>query len=163
MSRTRAGGSKVSYFSDGNMQLMLKGVMREVERKADEALDRKLVQLNELILERTPVWEGDTIHNWRWSARRPNYEHADPIEVPGSPGHTNKMALGDEPRRKANERRPRQSLAGALRAKQIVDIYLTNTSESAVDLEAGLLPTRAQFRGQRGFVSLSLREVFGKW
>lgn len=160
---TRAGGSKVSYFSDGNLLATLKGVVKRAEKAHDEKVDAMLVRLNELILARTPVWEGDTVHNWRWSTRSPSYGHEEPIESPAYPGKTNKMALGVEPRRRANEKRPRQSLAGALRAKEPVDIYLTNSSDSVVDLEAGLLPTPKLFRGQRGFVSLSLREVFGKW
>ncbi|AXQ68287.1 hypothetical protein HOT99_gp330 [Caulobacter phage CcrBL10] len=71
------------------------------------------------------------------------------------------MPLGTEPRRHANETRPRQSLAGALRAKEPIDIYLTNTAESAVDLEYGLLPTKAQSRNSMGMVRISVKEVFG--
>lgn len=157
-----AGGGKMSFFSDGNLQAAFKGIMARAERNYDERLDKMLVRLNELILSRTPVWEGDTIHNWRWSTRAPDYRHADPVESPADTGRTSKMKLGEEPRRKANETRPRQSLKGALRAKEPVDIYLSNSSESAVDLEAGLLPTKAMFRGQRGFVALSVKEVFGR-
>lgn len=156
-----AGGGKLSLYSDGNLEAMFKGIVKRAEKKYDEKLDKMLIRLNELILSRTPVWEGDTVHNWRWSTRRPDFRHEDPIASPTDPGHTNSMALGDEPRRRVNETRARQSLAGALRAKEPIDIYLTNSSDTAVELEAGLLPTRAQFRGQRGFVALSIKQVFG--
>lgn len=159
----KAGGARLSMFSDGNLQATFAKFYEKAEKRYDEKLDVLLVRLNELILSRTPVWEGDTIHNWRWSTRAPDYRHEDPVETPFDPGKTSGMALGTEPRRRANETRPRQSLKGALRAKEPVDIYLTNSAESAVDLEAGLLPTTAQFRGQRGFLALSIREVFGRW
>ena len=100
-----------------------------------------LKKLNEKILAATPVWMGDALLNWRWSTRAPdmNYEKARGGSTP--PGHTNEMALGEEPRRAANEVRPRRSLAAALRAKFPTTIYLTNTSPHATELEYGLLPT----------------------
>jgi hypothetical protein len=71
------------------------------------------------------------------------------------------MPLGDEPRRRINEERPRRSLAGALSAKKPVDIYLTNTSDSAMALEYGLLPTpeRSRVDGAKGIVRLAIAEV----
>lgn len=157
----RSGGAKMSFFSDGNLQATFKKFFDGVEDRYDRRLDEMLIRLNELILERTPVWEGDTIHNWRWSTRAPDYRHEDPVAMPFDPGPTSSMNLGDEPRRRANETRPRQSLKGALRAKEPIDIYLTNSSESAVDLEAGLLPEPGRSRAQPGFVRLSIKEVFG--
>lgn len=157
----RAGGTKLSYHADGNLTAVLQGTMKKVLDKVDRDLDAKLVQLNELILAQTPVWEGDVIHNFRWSTRAPDYRYEAPIETPQEPGPTNTMALGTEPRRRANERRPRQSLAGALRAKEPVTIYLTNTSEHAVELEHGLLPTPQTSRARPGYIRLALKTVFG--
>lgn len=155
-----AGGG-LKYHSDGNLTRMFSGVFDRAQKRAEDDLDSKLKRLNELILARTPVWEGDTIHNWRWSTRAPDYRHEDPIRSPQYPGHTSKMPLGQEPRRAANETRARQSLAGALRAKTPQDIYLTNSSDSAAELEYGLLPTPAASRSKRGIVRLSVKEVFG--
>jgi len=151
----------LKYHADGSLTKMFDGLFEKVERAVDTELDRKLKILNELILARTPVWEGDTIHNWRWSTRAPDYRHEDPISSPAYPGRTNRMKLGSEPRRRANETRPRQSLAGALRAKTPQDIYLTNSSDSAAALEYGLLPTPKNSRSKRGIVRLSMKEVFG--
>lgn len=156
----RAGGAKFSFYADGNLEAGFKRFFANAEKKYDERADRLLVRLNELILARTPVWEGDTIHNWRWSTRAPDMRHENPIDN-GAPGPTNRMELGAEPRRRVNETRARQSLAGALRAKEPIDIYLTNTAESAVALEYGLLPTRAQSRSKAGIVRISVKEVFG--
>ncbi|AFU86571.1 tail completion or Neck1 protein [Caulobacter phage CcrRogue] len=156
----KVGGAKLNFYTDGNLEAAFKRFFATAEKRYDERADRLLIRLNELILSRTPVWEGDTIHNWRWSTRAPDMRHEDPIGGV-DPGRTNDMPLGVEPRRRANEARPRQSLAGALRAKEPIDIYLTNTAESAVDLEYGLLPTKAQSRNSMGMVRISVKEVFG--
>lgn len=156
----KAGGAKLSFYTDGNLEAAFKRFFATAEKRYDERADRLLIKLNELILARTPVWEGDTIHNWRWSTRAPDMRHEAPLDN-GDPGRTSEMSLGEEPRRRVNETRPRQSLAGALRAKEPIDIYLTNTAESAVDLEYGLLPTRAQSRNKMGMVRISIKEVFG--
>lgn len=156
----RGGGSKFSFYADGNLEAGFKRFFANAEKKYDERADRLLVRLNELILARTPVWEGDTVHNWRWSTRAPDMRHEDPIDN-GPTGRTSLMALGTEPRRRANEVRARQSLAGALRAKDPIDIYLTNTADSAVDLEYGLLPTKGQSRSKAGMLRIAVKEVFG--
>lgn len=157
----RAGGMKMSYHSDGNLTAKLQSMLKKVEDRFDRNLDAKLVQLNELILAGTPVWEGDVIHNFRWSTRAPDYRHEDPVERPQEPGATNRMALGSEPRRRANEVRPRLSLAGALRARNPTTIYLTNSSEHAVELEHGLLPTPQTSRARPGYIRMAIRQVFG--
>ncbi len=157
----RAGGAKMSYYVDGNIGVTFEKLFKKVEDAVDRDIDKKLIQLNELILAATPVWEGDVVHNFRWSTRAPDYRYEEPIETPEEPGPTNRMALGTEPRRRANEARSRMSLAGALRAKNPVTIYLTNTSEHAVELEHGLLPTPALSRARPGYIRLALKEVFG--
>ncbi|UTC29876.1 hypothetical protein BAJUN_02700 [Bajunvirus bajun] len=156
----RAGGSKLSFYTDGNLEAAFKRLMNKAVDQYDEALDKKMIRLNELILSRTPVWEGDTIHNWRWSTRAPDFRHEAPVGVPLDTGYTGRLALGDEPRRRANETRPRQSLRGALRAREPVDIYLTNSSDTAALVEYGLAPTPTLSRS-RGALRLSIKEVFG--
>jgi hypothetical protein len=73
------------------------------------------------------------------------------------------MPLGREPRRAANEVRPRASLLAALRAKEPEDIYLTNNSDHIVDLEYGLLPTpeKSRVKAGQGIVRLAIKEVLG--
>jgi hypothetical protein len=159
MPRT-SGGSKISMYADGNLQGAFAKFFANAEKKFDERADAMLVRLNELIMARTPVWEGDTLVNFRWSTRAPIFEHVEPKGQNIDPGNTNSMPLGAEPRRKANETRVRQSLASALKAKDPVDIFLTNSSESATDVEYGLLPTPASARS-RGAVRLSIKEVLG--
>lgn len=134
------------------------------EKATDKVSDNEramLVKLNEKILAATPVWMGDALLNWRWSTRSPDMSHEPARGGNTPPGPTNSMALGEEPRRPANESRPRRSLAAALRAKFPTNIYLTNTSPHAVALEYGLLPTpeRSRVDGAKGIVRLAIAEL----
>jgi hypothetical protein len=140
---------------------VFKDFFEQVEDRVTRRENSILIALNDRILANTPVWEGDTILNWRWSTVAPQMEHEEPRGQNIDPGHTNEMPLGMEPRRAINEERPRRSLIGALKAKKPVDIFLTNTSDSAAALEYGLLPTpeRSRVDGNKGIVRLAIAEV----
>lgn len=160
--------AKFTYKSTGNLGLTLKNFYDRATSSVVRREDALVIKFNQRILDLTPVWEGELIRNWRWSTKSPVYEHVDAIETPEDPGHTgispanpSGMALGDEPRRRANELRPKQSLAGALTAKTPVDLFLTNASPIAVDAEYGLVPTPERSRSPQGIVRLAMREVFG--
>lgn len=160
--------AKFTYTKSGNLAATLNNFFGDIQLNAVRVEDDLLIELNNRILALTPVWEGELIRNWRWSTKAPIFEHVDPIETPTDPGHTGigkdnptGMPLGDEPRRRANELRPRQSLAGALTAKTPVDIFITNASPIAVDAEYGLVPSPERSRSPAGIVRLAMREVFG--
>jgi hypothetical protein len=160
--------AKFSYHKTGDLGVTLKDFYEKVQADAVRREDTLLIELNNRILALTPVWEGELIRNWRWSTKAPVFEHVDPIQSPSNPGHTGKseenpagMTLGEEPRRAANQLRPKQSLAGALTAKTPVDIFLTNASPIAVDAEYGLVPTPDRSRSPAGIVRIALRQVFG--
>lgn len=157
----RASGSKIGVQINNPFEQAFKNFFDHAEDRYTARENALLIKLNERILANTPVWEGDTILNWRWSTRAPDLRHEDPRGAGIEPGHTNLMALGEEPRRRINEERPRRSLVGALKAKKPVDIYLTNTSDSANALEYGLLPTpeRSRVDGSKGIVRLAIAEV----
>ena len=154
-------GSKISAQVNNPFQHVFEDFFAQAEQKFSQHEDKVLIALNERILAATPVWEGDTILNWRWSTVAPQFEHEEPRGQEIPTGRTNEMPLGQEPRRAINEERPRRSLLGALKAKKPVDIYLTNTSDSAVALEYGLLPTpeRSRVDGTKGIVRLAIAEV----
>jgi hypothetical protein len=153
--------AKISYKGNGNMGVTFENYFKGVSQKVVQREDQILIALNERILELTPVWEGDSIVNWRWSTKAPIFEHIQPLGQNIKPGPTNTMPLGSEPRRAINEARPRKSLMSALRATAPEDIYLTNSSDSIVDLEYGLLPTPERSRSPRGIVRLAIKEVMG--
>jgi hypothetical protein len=158
MAVVRTSGTKMKFISGDTFTNAFKDFFERAQVGIADYEKKLLIALNEKILARTPVWEGDTIHNWRWSTRAPDLRHEDPVDN-GDPGHTNSMPLGVEPRRAANRTRARQSLMGALRAREPVDIYLTNTADSAVGLEYGLLPTRDHSRSPAGMVRIAVKEV----
>lgn len=161
--------ARFSYHADGNLGAVFKNYFKGVTAAAIRQEDEILIALNDAILALTPVWEGELIVNWRWSTKAPIYGHIDPVESPTDPGHTGKssanpdgMPLGQEPRRKMNSVRPKQSLAGALSAKEPVGIFLTNASDIAVDAEYGLVPTKDRSRSANGIVRLAIRQVMGR-
>lgn len=152
-------GSKVGVQINNPFRHAFEGFFDKVEEDADRKADAILTALNERIMANTPVWEGDTLLNWRWSTLRPDTAHEAPRGAGIDPGPTNTMELGEEPRRKINEERPRRSLAAALKAKTPINIFLSNTSDSAVGLEYGQLPTPEQSRSKKGIVRLAIAEV----
>lgn len=151
-------GSALKFSASGDLKAVFKAYLHHAVDAYDKRRDELLVRLNEKVLSRTPVWEGDTVHNWRWSIGAPNLSHEDPIDT-GPPGATNQMPLGSEPRRSANEASPRQSLAAVMTHRDPVAIYLTNTADSAASLEYGLLPSQARSRSPAGMVRISVLEV----
>lgn len=153
-------GTKLAVQINNPFKQAFEGFFKKAQDDYGNRSNTVLIALNEKILAATPVWEGDTILNWRWSTRSPDTRHENP-RGSGDPGPTNTMPLGAEPRRKINEERPRRSLAGALKAKKPIDIYLTNTSDSAVALEYGQFPTPKSSRvdSARGIVRLAVAEV----
>lgn len=161
MATYRASGGKLGAQVNNPFEHAFENFFDKIEGEVTRRENAMLIRLNEKILANTPVWEGDTILNWRWSTRAPDMNHEEPRGQNISPGPTNLMRLGEEPRRKINEARPRRSLAGALRAKKPVDIFLTNTSDSAMALEYGLLPTpeRSRVNSSKGIVRLAIAEM----
>jgi hypothetical protein len=157
----RSSGAKVGAQINNPFKQVFQNFFDKVEDSYSARENAMLIRLNEKILANTPVWEGDTILNWRWSTRAPDLRHEEPRGLGIAPGPTNSMPLGEEPRRRINEERPRRSLAGALSAKKPVDIYLTNSSDSAMALEYGMLPTpeRSRVDGSKGIVRLAIAEV----
>lgn len=157
----RASGGKIGVQINNPFEHAFKNFFDKAQDALSRREDAMLIKLNEKILAHTPVWEGDTILNWRWSTRAPDTNHEEPRGQNIPTGPTNMMPLGQEPRRKINEARPRRSLAAALKAKKPVDIFLTNTSDSAVGLEYGMLPTPQTSRvdGAKGIVRLAIAEM----
>lgn len=127
------------------------------------SLTRFAIDMNELVLAKTPVWEGDTVRNWHWSLGGPSARHDDPVESPsdvtdgGIP--PSKMPLGSEPRRGSNEEAQREEFAEFLMELGFNDspssIWLTNTADTAIDLEYGRIGQKAP----QGMLRVSLAET----
>jgi hypothetical protein len=71
--RLMRSGSKLILQLDNPFKEAFKDFFEQAEAAVTRKEDAILIALNEKILANTPVWEGDTILNWRWSTRAPNY------------------------------------------------------------------------------------------
>lgn len=108
----------------------LRKVPKNVERRFSKIIQRTVIQIDESIHERTPVWSGRAIRNMIWQKGSPNSIEFEPIGA-GEEG---------EGRRGANSAAARSSRE-ALDFKNPFDIYyLSNNARHIVELEAGLLP-----------------------
>jgi hypothetical protein len=137
-----------------------KAFLKSIEQKFETRARDILIYLNEKILVSTPVWEGATITNYRWSGGSPQTVDGAPIDT-GDPGQTSMMPLGAEPRRPANEAAPRASFAKLLGQKKLPTlIFLTNASEGAVPLELREWPTPDRSRTPHGgIIKLAVAQV----
>jgi hypothetical protein len=141
----------------------LKAFEQEAHQGFQRMLTRFAVDMNELVLAKTPVWEGDTVRNWHWSINAASIRHDDPVESPPDPtdGGTppSKLALGAEPRRDANQEAQREEFAEFLMELAFNDmprsIWLTNTADTALDLEYGVISKKAP----QGMLRVSLAET----
>jgi hypothetical protein len=114
------------------------------------------------VTDRTPVWSGSAIANYRWSVGTMAYGYVTPIDN-GPPGHTNTMPLGVEPRRGPNQAIADTSFAAVLASlsNPYQAFYLNNNDGDIMDLELGLIPNAGGLhsRSPNGMVFVSLEYV----
>jgi hypothetical protein len=87
----------------------------------------------------TPVNTGQAVRNYIWTMGPGSSVTHDAIDS-GDTGRTNKMALGTEPRRAANESAAAQSLSSINFSNPFGVITLTNNSPDIEGLELGIYP-----------------------
>lgn len=87
----------------------------------------------------TPVYSGSAVRNYIWTVGEPNSVTYEAI-ADGPTGRTNSMALGQEPRRAANESAALESLLAIDLTNPFQTFYCTNLSPDIEGLELGLLP-----------------------
>lgn len=149
----------------GSLRKILQRYEVQAHRAYQRAVDHFVVNLNKTLIDNTPVWEGTTLRNWRWAVGHADLSAPhDPAGGSIPPGHTNSMALGSEPRRGANEMAELTDFASFLsqlhaRHGEPINIYLTNTADSAVPMEYGSVPTKSQSRRPRGVLLLAVLET----
>lgn len=111
----------------------------KLEQRFGQNVEKLVHEIDEFIKAKTPVHTGSAVRNYNWSAGAPDWSYNSPIDN-GPTGHTNKMALGTEPRRGPNEAAAAQSLSKLNFANPFQVFHLTNTDPDIVGLEMGLLP-----------------------
>jgi len=128
-----------SWFGIPNI---VKAMKNKIDELKQEAVDQQK-QAAGVLLERcflhTPVWEGTTVRNFQFvSGGSGGFK--EPIDT-GPTGQTNQMALGEEPRRAANEAAARDEATAYLaNLKDMTNITLTNTAPHWGLVDAGLAP-----------------------
>lgn len=126
----------------------------ELERRFARNIEALVIEIDYHIKSVTPVHSGSAVRNYIWSRDVANLLVFSAIDN-GPPGHTNKMALGTEPRRAVNEDAARDSLQTLrLAANPFGQIILANNDPDIVGIEMGILPGPP-------FKSRSPRGMFG--
>lgn len=117
-----------------------KASIDRLEKLFAQNLQDLIEEIDDHIKSLTPVNTGQAVRNYIWTTGSPNTIVFDAIDT-GPTGPTNSMALGVEPRRRANEEAARATMLSlAVGQNPYQAIYLTNLSPDIVGLEAGLLP-----------------------
>lgn len=137
--------------------------LRAADTKARERFKSLLWNVLELlhheVMERTPVWSGSAVTNYRWSVGAPDYTFYDPIDN-GPPGPTNDMPLGPEPRRADNEAASLTSLYTVNLANPFQVFWLNDNDPDIMGLEYGLLPPEPLTqRSRNGMARVSMEYV----
>lgn len=159
--KTTFGGSQIkgSFDYDPAIWKLLKTAINTEYSRRITAL---LVHLNREVSMHTAVWEGETLVNWKWSVGAPDLSHRQAVSS-GPTGATNKMSLGQEPRRSANQAPVTASLMRVLSQVNVrvpALIFLTNTGEVAEEMEFGQVPGGSgQNIRASGMLRLAMREA----
>lgn len=144
----------------------LKKVKGEPRRRALSRLIKMLTFIHMRVTDRTPVWSGEALANWRWNIGRASRVSTGEIPAPGTgdPGKTSTMALGTEPRRPAAQavadKNFKEFIARLRKSKNpFQPIYLTNLAPHAQMLEDGLLQTPETSRAPEGMLRITIEEA----
>lgn len=147
----------VSISGVGDWQAKVKAELKKLEKTAINEVAEAAFIVSEAFFDRTPVWEGTTIRNYRWGKAPVRGGQIGAIGS-GDPGHTGFMSLGSEPRRPANENAVMAELRGVLPKDKLHDLYLTNTvrSEQWDLVDNGAAPRRSRARNPGGVTKIAL-------
>lgn len=111
----------------------------DAQARAAGSIKAMIHEIDDHIKALTPVYTGQAVRNYIWTAGAPNTTVYEAIEN-GETGQTNNMPLGNEPRRSSNEAAAAQSLDALDFGNPFQTFYLTNLSPDIEGLELGILP-----------------------
>jgi len=109
--------------------------------------------------QRTPVWMGEAIVNYRWGVGAFKSGQRGAVGS-GAPGKTNSMAMGQEPRRPANEAVVRAELLQAMASFTLEKgLYFSNNLEGSKWglIEDGMAPTPGAARNPGGVIQIAMQ------
>lgn len=146
----------------GQEMARLRKEITKFEGEAVEDLKETTHYLVEQMFLRTPVYEGTTVRNYNVAVGRFSNAFSSAVGT-GSPGPTNMLPLGAEPRRAANESAARAAMNAALSFKKLVNVYINNTAPHADLVEFGDAPggPNQRIRNPGGVTALALQSTRG--
>ena len=134
---------------------------KRLETNFQIRLERIVRIAHKKLLDKTPVFEGRTVRNYLLTMDNPYQgREIEPIGT-GSPGQTNSMPLGTEPRRPANEAASLATQSNLkLSRNAFRKIFITNRSQAVAGLERGELPGQGKpSRSPNGMFKITMMEI----
>jgi hypothetical protein len=138
----------------------LKAEVKRLEREAVEETRHAAEVVTEAFFDRTPVWMGTTIRNYVWGRNTMPAGGEKAALGSGSPGPTNSMTLGSEPRRGANEAAVIAQMNATIGPiRRLSNLYFTNlVSPGKWDLvDSGSAPTPDRARNPGGVSPVAIQ------
>ena len=137
------------------------------ERDLEFRLARIVHYAHQSLMDKTAVQTGLTVRNYIVTMDIPlNFTGVAPaIQSPPRPGATNKLALGMEPRRAANEAAAAATLSNIeFNGNPYRAIYISNNSPTVFQMEMGLAPLPSDTLTPRtwGMFELTFSEIVSK-
>ena len=130
----------INFPSRPNFGAIGRRYRRETKKAVVEKLSLAITQATETIIERTPVYTGKTLRNFRWSVGAPYAGVLPAISKGGLPGKTSKAPLGSEIRREPNAEDVRTGALDVitdLQRNPFQDIFLVNNHDNYFRVEYG--------------------------
>ena len=139
----------------------LKDISPRYQKRVAERIVNIARFVHKGLIDRTPVWEGQTVRNYIMTI---DSGFSSKLEAIGSEptGQTSKMGLGSEPRRLENEAAALDSGSVLSVQNAFSKIYITNNSDNVSGLELGQLPDAGRSRSPNGMFAITLEEAISK-
>lgn len=113
-------------------------IPQRIEKKIALLVRQLIIEIDQSVHEKTPVWSGLAVRNMIWTTGQPNRSEFPAIK---------QGSLEGEGRRAANESAARQTRDAVLKFKKPYGVFwLSNAANHIVDLEAGKLPSPQRSR-----------------
>lgn len=131
-------------------------VMETVENDLREELKSIAKFLHDQLTKRTPVWEGTTLANFKWSSGAPDLSPPRDAVNSGPTGPTNSMMIGEEPRREANKTIADRNFESLDFSNPFAIFYVVNNAPHIFEVEYGQAPSPGSTRAPNGVFRVSM-------
>lgn len=150
--------------TSGEMAKLRKGVA-DLKRQALAEVVGAVLAATMTATQRTPVWEGETIRNYRWGRNGQRPAGTLPALGSGDPGPTNEMGTppAGEPRRAVNESAALADALSTAHKTKLMNYVMVNTIDAKKwdIIDSGIAPGgfAQNQRGPGGYMKLAEQTV----